>query len=331
MSGLRLRDFPDDLGALVSRTAEHLGIPPDFVEKDFWVTEVLRSTVSPRTLVDKAEQERSVKVVFKGGTSLSRIYGIIERFSEDVDVLVVFPANCSIRAKDKLLKSICADVGAHLGLASDSCVHAGSKTGVKRNMRFLYERPSSSLETTEGVLLEMGSRGGDFPVETAQLQSMIAQYAVDELAEREDSWAEFAPVTLNVLAPERTLLEKLAALHDAGSRLPDLSAENRLRVAGRHVYDIHRLLNDTRVLNALSALGPTGVEELCTDIDINSESAGFPFTPRPSGGYASSPAFNETGESQNVLGEAYETAAGLIYGHRPTLAECLQTIRSSPV
>ena len=50
-------------------------------EKDYWATEVLRSATAPLSGIDD--------LVFKGGTSFSKAYGIIKRFSEDIDVLVV--------------------------------------------------------------------------------------------------------------------------------------------------------------------------------------------------------------------------------------------------
>jgi hypothetical protein len=57
-------------------------MPPEFVEKDFWVTELLRAVVS------EADGAGAV-AVFKGGTSLSKGYRLIERFSEDVGILLV--------------------------------------------------------------------------------------------------------------------------------------------------------------------------------------------------------------------------------------------------
>jgi predicted nucleotidyltransferase component of viral defense system len=55
-------------------------IPVEFVEKDFWVTELLRAVVSEAAV-------SCAVAIFKGGTSLSKAYRIIERFSEDVDIL----------------------------------------------------------------------------------------------------------------------------------------------------------------------------------------------------------------------------------------------------
>ena len=70
----RLREHPADLAALISRATGQLGLPLADVEKDFWVTELLRSVARPAD---------GGLCIFKGGTSLSKAYAIIERFSED--------------------------------------------------------------------------------------------------------------------------------------------------------------------------------------------------------------------------------------------------------
>jgi len=103
----RLKDDPDTLNALVATTADALGIDAAFVEKDFWVIEVLRAATKDVVVVDKDGQCHPVTAIFKGGTSLSRVYGLIERFSEDVDLLAAFPdADLSIGARDRVLKRL---------------------------------------------------------------------------------------------------------------------------------------------------------------------------------------------------------------------------------
>ena len=66
---------------LIRLAAEHSeGMPPEVIEKDFWVCWVLdRLFGSP---------EMARKILFKGGTSLSKVFGLIERFSEDVDLIL---------------------------------------------------------------------------------------------------------------------------------------------------------------------------------------------------------------------------------------------------
>lgn len=77
-----LREVPEAIAAAAERVESAIGIPMAHVEKDFWVTEVLRG-------IAKCSGELGVSAVFKGGTSLSKSFGLIQRFSEDVDMIVV--------------------------------------------------------------------------------------------------------------------------------------------------------------------------------------------------------------------------------------------------
>ena len=61
-------------------TAQQMNIPPEFVEKDYWVTNALFTIFN---------SEIGRDTVFKGGTALSKCYGMIERFSEDIDLVVL--------------------------------------------------------------------------------------------------------------------------------------------------------------------------------------------------------------------------------------------------
>lgn len=321
----KLRDHPEDLAALTIRTAEAVGIDEAFVEKDFWVVEVLRAAAVPRQIAAKDGVTHDVLPIFKGGTSLSRVFRLIERFSEDVDLLVPFPdAGLSINARDKVLKQIRDDVSAHLARDGEP---VASTTGVKRNIRYPYPTRFGSAAVTEGVLLEMGSRGGTYPTEPHQLRSMLANFAIEQLSESPEAWEEFAPVTVEVLSPERTLLEKLALLHDAVSRYPEDGSRAKLLTGGRHLYDVHQLLDSEPVVRALTSLGSDGVDALCADIDRHSEHADFTFTPRPASGFGASPLCDNSHAARAVLREGYERALSLVYGTRPGFEECVDSIR----
>jgi predicted nucleotidyltransferase component of viral defense system len=114
----RLRDSLDDLDALLGQAADALNRPYAFLEKDFWAMEVLRVASRERPIALRDGTTGTVRTVFKGGTSLSRVYGLIDRFSEDVDLLVIFPdeaGGSSETQRDKLLKGIQAEVHQHLG------------------------------------------------------------------------------------------------------------------------------------------------------------------------------------------------------------------------
>ncbi|MFJ2620088.1 nucleotidyl transferase AbiEii/AbiGii toxin family protein [Glutamicibacter sp. NPDC087344] len=324
-----LRQHPDELEALVSSAAEHLKLEPAFVEKDFWVTEVLRCTVQPRTIVDKDGQVGEVRVIFKGGTSLSKGFDLIKRFSEDVDILVVFPEDCSVGAKDNALKKICADVREHLGLGEEQTRNEGSSKGVKRHMRYTPFTTYDARDITKGVLLEMGVRGGKLPVKTVTIQSIVSKFAREALNADSSDWAEFAPVQVEVLGPERTLLEKMSAMHDAATRYVDSGNETILGKGGRHYYDIHCLAQSHEVRQSLADLGVAGVRELVTDIMNHSEAAGFSSTAAPAQGLATSIAFSADSPAMECIRSSYATAGGLIYEDSiPTIEQCLESARS---
>ena len=68
-----------DRALVISQVAQRMGLPPNVVEKDWWVTAVLRAVIGTSC---------SEYISFKGGTSLSKAWGLIERFSEDVDLAI---------------------------------------------------------------------------------------------------------------------------------------------------------------------------------------------------------------------------------------------------
>lgn len=308
----RLRDHPDDLAALVSRASDQLRLPLADVEKDFWVTELLRSVSQP---IDGGV------CIFKGGTSLAKAYSIIERFSEDVDILVAPVEDASTGARDRLLKAVAERAASDLGLSGRL---ATSTKGVKRNVSFEY--PATYPDPgrlSAGVLLEMGIRGGPEPHESREVESYVATAAKAEgLSPIE--FEEFAPASVLTLRPERTLAEKLGLLHDRSSRLAD--EPDGLAGQGRHIYDIYRLLHSKTVRDAIAK--PGVVAALAADAEEHSRRHGFPSTPRPSAGYADSPVWAE-GQARAKVNAAYSTASGLIWGTIPTLDDCIAAVMDS--
>lgn len=234
----RLRENPNDLDALVGITAEALGMPAVYVEKDFWVTEVLRAASVEQGIALPDGSLVPVTLTFKGGTSLSRVFGIVERFSEDVHLLAEFPAGTSLSARHKILKAVDGAVRNHLSFAGHQVTVGSSTTGVKRYTTYAYPTASPDRSLKEGVLLELGSRGGTQPSASHRYRSLVADHAITILGDDESSWEEFESFSVSVLAPERTLFEKLAAVHDAASR----NDTAILLKQGRHFYDIHRLV-----------------------------------------------------------------------------------------
>lgn len=270
----RLRELPDALGAGAARVSQETHIPIAHIEKDFWVTEVLRG-------VARCAQETGVTAVLKGGTSLSKAFGLIHRFSEDVDVIVIASGETKGQ-DDRCLKSFVAAAEASTGLAAT--IDTGTATkGVKRTARLQYPTNTSAGILAPGVMLELGVRGGAMPTVQRTVRSLLVDFGPE--AGLDTSFEEAEPVTLHVLAPVRTLIEKLIIVHHAA--LQEDEAEQARQA--RHYYDIWCLLSDGETIESLQT-SPADV--LAREVVTFTAAAGMETSNRPPTGFAASPAFD---------------------------------------
>lgn len=219
----------EDFADLLVTVGERLDLSPALVEKDYWVTEALRVIAS--THFDG--------VVFKGGTSLSKAWGLITRFSEDVDLLIRQDDTTggTRGSRDRYMKTIEVTVGALDGLHP---AEEGfrSDRGVSRTVVFIYEARTALLEGLQPtIMLEMGIRGGTYPTEVRPLRSLCSS-AITE-GELEDETLQ--PFEMTALHPRRTAVEKLFAIHCA-CELWDEGRKSAIQRQGRHLSDIHQLL-----------------------------------------------------------------------------------------
>jgi hypothetical protein len=210
-------EFRPTLGGGVER----LGISATAVEKDYWVSEVLRVLA----------RDFAGDFIFKGGTSLPKGYRIVERFSEDIDILII-PAGRGRNTTGRLMK----DMGhaAAAGIGGQAVKIGGSETGRHRSYQVSYpatREPTTLVRTS--VLLEMGVRGGQDPHEPVTISCLLGgvlETAGTSLSE----FADLEPFEVNVLHPGRTLLEKLILIH-ALTQQPETSAARRAEArSGRH-------------------------------------------------------------------------------------------------
>lgn len=302
---MRFRDS-DEFGPTQDVVAERLDISATAVEKDYWVSEVLRVLVA--TFPDD--------FIFKGGTSLSKGYGIIERFSEDIDVLVL-PGDRGRTAVDKLMKAM--GEAAAAGVGGEATGVGGAESGRHRSFAVSYpatREPTALIATS--VLLEMGVRGGAYPYERIAIGSLLRD-ALAEAGNDLDEYEDLAPFEVPVLHPARTLLEKLVHVHKLALRLiadDGLQPEPR---SGRHFYDIHELLDDERVLGFLEDRDQAfavidSIDEITQRFFGGTDGA----SARPEEGFASSAAFDPPTSASARCRMAYEaTMPELYFGSDP--------------
>ncbi len=239
---MRLLDHPDFTQAIL-QAAEHFhsrGLRPAIIERDYYVTEALR--IIAATSGDK--------VIFKGGTSLSKGWNLIQRFSEDIDIFLdplAFDPPLRTRGVDRELKRLRDAVGTHPAL---TFAERESQTigGFGRNDRFSYQQHFGGPgEVANRVLVEAGIASGREPTVTMELQSFLGEFlkvrGASLGAEDESSFS------FRLLHFRRTFVEKMFAIH---GKVELLKREHRpLGSYARHYYDLFQLAQKQEVLEML--------------------------------------------------------------------------------
>ncbi len=290
-----------EFGPTLDAAAEQLGISATAIEKDYWVSEVLR------VLARGFEGD----FIFKGGTSLSKGYHIVQRFSEDIDVLVL-PGVRGRNATDTLMKAMGAAAAA--GISGSAFSVGGSETGRHRSYAVSY--PATRKATTlirTAVLLEMGVRGGHHPHASVPITCLLGD-VLDAAGTDLSEFTDLEPFSLSVLHPARTLLEKLVHIHAVAQALVADTARQPDPRSGRHFYDVFQLLGDDRVLDLIADRGQVqqvleSIDEITRDYFAGSDETEL----RPSDGFATSPAFDLDTDVSLRFRAAYESTMPELY------------------
>ena len=236
-----------DRGDVFEAAANRLDTLPSYVEKDFWVSLVLN-------LLFNWLPNGHPGLLLKGGTSLSKAFGLIERFSEDID-LVIFrdglgfagerdptaAENLSRKKRDALFKELVAACSSYVlgdlkqALSSlleqiEARCHVGEDADDRQTLLVEYTSLyGDSAYVSPRVKIEAGARSALDP----SVGCAIKPYIAHELYE----WSLDAD-GIRAIAPERTYWEKLLILHGlyCGYRDENRLPADRHRVS-RHYYD----------------------------------------------------------------------------------------------
>ena len=236
------KNKPEEKNAIFETIGNEMGIPASAVEKDWWVVQTL-------TLIQKLEA--APHIVFKGGTSLSKAWNIIKRFSEDIDLALdkqfLGIEECiTVKQVKKLrsvtrkyiYKSIIPELQEKFNNAGFADVKVRLYEDEGENLEPVqilvkYETctPASSYTKPE-VKIEIGSRSLREPFTNREFSSLVGEHY---------SGKPFAdtPISVPCVNPERTFLEKLFLLHEEFQKLEDEIRVDRL---SRHLYDIEKLM-----------------------------------------------------------------------------------------
>ena len=236
-----LHNKKDTFEQLVLRASEYLGVKAEIVEKDYFVTLFLKriAAVMP-------------DIVFKGGTSLSKCYHIIKRFSEDIDLNL----QSEIKPPERKRRQLKANI---IQIINDLEFELTNPDAVKSRRdynRYIIDYPSSlsAAYLKEQLIVETAIYQRAYPTKVMSADSLIYQYL------HENGYGDFikqydlGPFTLNVQTAERTMIDKMYALADY--YLLNTTTEH-----SRHIYDIYKLSEIVTVDDTLKELALSVAEE----------------------------------------------------------------------
>lgn len=309
---MRLHEDKEVFAELIENAAEIIGLPQIYIEKDYWVTHALKCL---------SESDCAEQAIFKGGTSLSKAYRLIHRFSEDID-LAVIAGDLRDGARKTLLKRIEDAVSFGLTpIKNDTRISKGSKY---RKTVYRYPRHVTGEDFGQAsaeLLIEINAFATPEPLEVLPIQTLIAnalhsQQRVDLI---EDYGLTDFPV--QVLSIRRTLVEKLLGIvKDSYHDDPIGRLSNRIR----HLYDICQILKHEEHRSFLAGDDFHGLCEACIE---DERSGGFEQAAYLEHPLGQAPLFDMFKEWSPALRQTYENVfSQFVYGELPSMEEVEETI-----
>lgn len=227
---------------LFRNTADKMGLNDAIVEKDFWVCFMLGY------LFHRSPWKKSI--TFKGGTSLSKAFNIINRFSEDIDLILdwrvlgyekdepwiirsntkqdFFNKEANLKAEIFLDQQFCPTIKKEISLELGYEANIYMDKKEKQTVIFAYPRLFTSKVTLQVIRLEIGALAAWTPTIIAKIEPYAATH-YPRFFEQKDT-------TVLTVAPERTFWEKVTILHHEANRPEHLLMPNRY---SRHYYDLY--------------------------------------------------------------------------------------------
>ena len=222
-------------------TSDTMQIPAIYIEKDYWVTYALYKINNGAVAED---------VIFKGGTALSKCYGIIERFSEDIDLVVLRREG----ETDSKLKSKLKEISQSIidELPEIEITGVTRKMGMNRKTAHTYSKKFTGIfgQVRDVIILESSWLGYYEPFNNKSISSFIAEVLKKTKQEALIKEYGLAPFEMKVLETTRTICEKIMSLvrfSYTSSPIQDL--KNKIR----HTYDIHQLLQQAEFKNYINS------------------------------------------------------------------------------
>lgn len=220
---------------VIDAASDYLGVSKETVEKDYYVTMILK----------KLAETKELTCVFKGGTSLSKCFHCIDRFSEDIDI--TFTEHLGEARRKRLKYKVLKPIADDLGLA----IRNWDKIESNKDYNVYFFSYEPVLEYPNDVIrpevkLETSLISYAFPTEVKSVGNLVNDYLTicnKELIEEFD----LMPFDMRVQSLSRTFIDKAFALCD-------YYMEGKSKRYSRHLYDLYKLKLLVSIDDALKEL-----------------------------------------------------------------------------
>jgi len=208
-----------------------------FVEKDYWITLILHH-LSLSSYADKT--------VFKGGTSLSKGYRMIDRFSEDVDLAILHTAGKTKNEIKTIIRRIEKEITKELiEIKEEGVTSKGS-----RFRKSLFKYPSAEKNSDNRVIVEINSFANPFPYRSLFIKSFLYDFLNQTNKHHIIEKYQLDTFRVNVLTKEQALLEKLVSLiRFSYAQDPLHSISGKIR----YFYDLYYLVKDVECMQFIES------------------------------------------------------------------------------
>ena len=239
---------------VILRVSEDTGIEASIVEKDYYVTLFLKRIV-----------ELQPNVIFKGGTSLSKCYKLIKRFSEDIDLNIETESKPTEGQKKKLKANILSVIE-ELGFNLDN---PGDVRSRRDYNKYIIDYPTifTSVFLNEHLIVETAVYIKAYPYKKMFATSIIYDYLYRNGYTDLISQYGLEPFEVNVQVSERTFVDKLYALGD-------YYLSGAIEAHSRHIYDLYKLSEIVSLDDNLSLLAKDVYEERVSHSQCHSAKPG---------------------------------------------------------
>lgn len=215
---------------LIEIVSSESSISPAIIEKDYYVTLFLRELTN-----------NVPDIVFKGGTSLSKCYGIISRFSEDIDLNYGNGKNKPSESMRRKMKDGILQAAENLGL---QLIDMDPKVIPYRRDYLVYHFSYPSLykdgSLRDEIMVETSVRSPSYPIEVRRVNSLVHQYLSQHSLESVADEYGVIPFPIQVQTLDRAFADKLYAV-------ADYYLENKPKRNSRHLYDIFRIMPQIKI------------------------------------------------------------------------------------